>query len=311
MKAMRNLAYSILAVFLITACGPVARGADQNTSGVRAWFDAPLPNTVFFPPSPCQIVAHGAAPDGIAMFELMVNGAAAVSIPSPDTQNSLVTLSQDCGVSEPGEYTLQLRAQDKSGNWSGYAETNLIIAGAETPPPATEPPATEPPLPTPSPTPAPASGVSIESVSTNLVYLGRGDCGPLSVAITARANAPKNIKVVVLFYRFQNGNSSSDFQSMAMNPLGGDQYMVTLNPTSLLGGSVPFDLGTLQYQVVVQQEDGDTSLRTAVMADIALKACGSVSAACSSYNDASSCRAAGCKWVSIPALVPTYECKNP
>ena len=50
MKAMRNLAYCMLAVFLISACGPVARGTDQNTSGVRAWFDAPLPNTVFFPP---------------------------------------------------------------------------------------------------------------------------------------------------------------------------------------------------------------------------------------------------------------------
>ncbi len=157
------------------------RDSAAETDAPRAWFDAPLPNTVFFPPSPCQIVAHGASPGGIATFELSINGAVTASIPSPDTQNSLVTLTQDCGLSEPGNYLLQLRAQDNDGNWSGFAQTNLVIASPEEPsttPPATEPPAPEIPTPTLTPTIEPTGEVSIEGVSTNLVYLGSSDCGP-------------------------------------------------------------------------------------------------------------------------------------
>jgi hypothetical protein len=106
---------------------------DTGSAGqdaVKAWFDAPLPNSTFWPSSPCQIVAHGASSSGIAMFELSVNGAA-TSIPSPDAQGSLVTLTQDCGMSEPGKYLLQLRAQDNAGEWSAYAETSLIIVEAD------------------------------------------------------------------------------------------------------------------------------------------------------------------------------------
>ncbi|HSB00648.1 MAG TPA: hypothetical protein VLE49_08360, partial [Anaerolineales bacterium] len=275
----------LLLAMSISGCNlSIANGASPSngTSAPHAWFDAPLPGTVLLPPNPCQIVAHGASPSGIALFELSINGTVATSIPSPDTKNSLVTLTRDCGLSQPGEYLLQMRVQDHAGQWSGFAETNLIIAGSATPsavPAATEPTATSTSVPTLTPTAALTGGVSIERISTNLVYLGRGDCGPLEVTITARATAPKEIKVVVLFYRFATGNASSEFQDVAMNPVGGDLYQRTLDPTSLLGGSVPFDQATLQYQIVVQQTDGDTTIRTPVMADIAMQACGNISSA--------------------------------
>jgi len=294
-----------------------AQDSAAETDTLRAWFDAPLPNTVFFPPSPCQVVAHGASPSGIATFELSINGAVTASIPSPDTQNSLVTLTQDCGLSEPGNYLLQLRAQDNDGNWSGLAQTNLIIADREEATatlPATELPAPEISTPTLTltPTPEPTGGVTIESVSTDLVYLGGSDCGPVDVSITAHATAPKDIQVVVLFYRFEPGNSSAGFESVSMNPIGDDLYRGSLNPTSLLGGAIPFDLATLQYQVVVQQSDGDTSIRTPVIADVAVQACGSVTTVdCASYTTERTCIANGCNWVSIPSTVPLYACQNP
>jgi hypothetical protein len=136
------------------------------------------------------------------------------------------------------------------------------------------------------------------------------------VTITARATAPKGIKVVALFYRFFTGGSAGEFQSVAMNPIGGDLYQRTLNPTSMLGG-VLFEQATLQYQIVIQQNDGDVSIRTPLLADIAVQACGSVNAAptaapvCSSYTDKRSCAAHGCNWVEIPGTVPIYECRNP
>jgi len=136
--------------------------------------------------------------------------------------------------------------------------------------------------------------VSIESLSTDTVYVGGAKCGPTDVTITARATAPNPIQVVVLFYDFGSGA----FQDVAMNPIGGDLFQRILNPTSLLGGSVPFNQSTLVYQVVVQQEGGDTSIRTPVMSDISLQACGSPPppAACSSYSAQKACEAHGCNW---------------
>jgi hypothetical protein len=78
------------------------------------------------------------------------------------------------------------------------------------------------------------------------------------VVITARATTPKGIQVVVLFYRYEPG-SPSGFENVAMSPIGGDLYRARLIPNSTLGG--PAD-GILQYQAVVQQTDGDTSIRT-------------------------------------------------
>jgi len=319
----RKLFTGLLILILgISGCNLPASKTNSSigASAPRAWFDAPLPGTVVRPPNPCQIVAHGASPNGISLFELSVNGAVKANIPSPDTQSSLVTLTQDCGLSEPGEYLLQLRAQDKKGNWSGFAETSLIIAAGETqngtPPAPTEAAtpttiATPTLIPSPTPTLLPTGGVTIESISTDLVYLGNARCGTLETTITAHATAPKGITVVVLFYRFETGNSSSGFESVAMNPIGGDLYQRTLNPTSLFGGAIPFDQATLQYQVVVQQKDGDTSIRTPVMADIAVQACGTVTLSCSSYTDQRTCLANGCNWTLKPGTVPIYVCKNP
>jgi hypothetical protein len=316
MKKLNSLFGTLfLIVSLLSACTLPANIQGEQAPSVRAWFDAPLPNSVFVPPNPCQIVAHGASPNGISLFELSINGAAS-SIASPDPQSSLVTLTQDCGVSEPGNYLLQVRVQDNAGTWSGYAQTSLTIAGGETqtPPAAPEETVTVTPTltltPTLTPTTEPSGGVSIEQVSTDLVYIGQARCGTLEVTITARAVAPQGINVVVLFYRFQSGNSSSEFQSLSMNPVGDDLYRRTLNPTSLLGGSVPFDQAVLQYQVVIQQNNGDTSLRTPVLSDITVQACGGVTS-CSSFTNESSCTANGCNWVSVPGTVPLNECRNP
>jgi len=63
----------------------------------------------------------------------------------------------------------------------------------------------------------------------------------------------------------------------------------------------------------VQQKDGDTSIRTPVLADISVQACGPVAPApsCSDYTDKRSCVAHGCKWVPGTGIVATYTCQNP
>ncbi|MEK6753559.1 MAG: hypothetical protein AABZ00_14975 [Chloroflexota bacterium] len=310
---------------LVAACN--MPGTQQTIAKPRAWFDMPLPETVLIPPSPCQVVAHGASPGGIAFFELSINGAVAASLPNSDTQKTLATLNYNCSLQQPGKNILKLRVQDSAGVWSEYTETTIILAvdvalptvTATIPPPSTgtvDPTLTAIPtltatlIPTFTPTPLPIGSVTIEQVSTYLVYIGRPDCGPLEVTITARATAPNGIVAVVLFYRFEPGSPLGEFQSVSMISIGGNLYQSTLNPTSVFGGSVPFDQSILQYQIVIQDSDGNTSLRTPVLADISVQACGSVTAACSSFTDERSCIANACVWGTIPGT-RTIACQNP
>lgn len=315
---------SFLLCLLLAACNLPEQPA---ASAPQAWFDMPLPDTVFYPPNPCYLIAHGASPNGIAAFEISVNGAAASNEAPSDSKATLATLDTNCPTLAPGKNILEVRAQDNAGGWSDSAQTTVFLVEERIPDDAPPPLSTETPAaaytaiptltatlppstPTETPTPQPTGGVTVERVSTNLVYLGESSCGTNEVTILARATAPNGIKVVVAFYRFATGNSSSEFQSLGMKSIGGDLYEATLNPTSLLGG-VPFEQATLQYQVVVQQNDGDTSIRTPVLADIVVQACGRVTVSCSSFTEQRACIANGCNWVEIPGVVPIYECRSP
>lgn len=293
----------------------------------QAWFDMPLPGTVILPPNPCLFEAHGASLNGVASFEFSINGAVAANIPASDQKKTLAVLNYDCSNLQPGRNQLRLRIMDNAGNWSSYAETSVILEKeGETPSVTPTAPVTETPQPTQTVTSTPTftptvtltdtatplpAGVSVERLSTNLVYLGSSSCGPLDVTIVARAAAPKGIKVVVLFYRFVTGGSAGEYASVSMNPMGGDLYQRTLNPTSLLNGAIPFDQAALQYQIVVQQSDDDLSVRTPPLSDITVRACGSVTRSCSAYTDEGSCTANGCIWGLVPAMVPLYKCQNP
>lgn len=317
---------SLLLCLLLAACN---LPGEQTASAPQAWFDMPLPDTVFFPPNPCHLIAHGASASGIAAFEISINGAVASNESPSDSKAMLVTLDTSCPTLIPGKNIIEVRTQDNAGGWSDSAQTTVFLVGENppadtTPPLSTETPATVrtaiPTLtatlvptstPTETPTPPPTGGVTVERVSTNLVYLGGSSCGTNEVTILARAVAPDGIKIVVLFYRFETGNSSSGFESIGMKPIGGDLYQATLNPTSLFGGAIQFEQATLQYQIVIQQNDGDTSLRTPVIADVVVQACGRVTVSCSSYTDERTCDTNGCNWVSIPGTVPNYECRDP
>ena len=152
-------------------------------------------------------------------------------------------------------------------------------------------------------------GVVVESVSANHIFAGASDCGPTEVKILAHASAPQGIEVVVLFFRFEPGSGAA-YENVVMKPVGGDLYEATLNMRSILRRSVPFDLAKLNYQIVVQQKDGDTSIRTPVLTDVEVEACGNAAIACSSYNNQPACEAHGCRWVMLPGILPVFKCGN-
>ncbi|MBM3150933.1 MAG: hypothetical protein FJZ96_01800 [Chloroflexi bacterium] len=315
---MKRTTFIILSALLLAACGPAAGPAVSGAP--QAWFDMPLPGTVIFPPNPCQVVAHGASANGVATFELSVNGYVATSAPNPVTGETLATWSHACPPLQAGWNLLEFRVQDQAGTWSDYSETTVFLAGetgestgSESPPPSSgATPTTRPVSVTASATPTLRPGsVAIVSVSTNLVFLGRSDCGPMDVTITAQASAPQGIETVWLYFRFQTGNSSSDFEIAAMSSSGGGLYQYTLNPSDHFGGSVPFEHATLEYKAVVQQADGSTTLQTAVHSDIAVEACGGGASSCSVYTDERACIENGCNWVYNPDANPPYACQAP
>ena len=310
---------TLIGSLLLASCGPNRPASDMDTeSGPKVWFDAPLPNSVFFPPNPISVVMHASDVQGVTIFEFSVDGKVMAEIPSPNTSDSLVTLTYEWHPPDPGKYLMTVRAKNNTGTWSPYAETVVIISSSEIPKAVLPPTPTETPThrpieepPTPTSTPERAQ-ITIDKISENLVYLGQSSCGPVEASISAHTNVPQDeIKVIILFYRFQTGNTSAEFQGVGMNPKGDGIYQRTINPTSLLGGSIPFDQAALQYQIVVQKNDGDTSVRTPVMSDITVKACGSLTVTCSSYSDERTCRANGCQWVSSSSTVASYQCQKP
>lgn len=313
MNSKRLLLFALM-LAMLWSCSPASDGTNSLSSdSPRTWFDAPLPGTIYYPPNPCVMVAHGASPNGIAVFELLINGQASL-VPSPDTAASLVTLNRDCAVTEPGTYAFQLRAQDNNGDWSGYAETYIVIpsAGKEVvPPQPVDPVLTLTPRPSLTPVPSVPDELSVTEVSTWVVYVGDSSCGPMETVVTAHAVASKGIAAVVLFYNFNGGG----VRSVGMNPLGNDLYRGTISMTSTFGNSIPFDSAIIGYQVVVQQSDGDTSLRTPVNPDIEAKACGSGSLggqptvdACNAFTSQRTCVANNCNWWQVNDT--TFICQS-
>jgi Bacterial Ig domain len=258
---------------IVSACnlaGPQASAGPL--SGPTAWIDAPLPGTEFRPPNPCLIAAHANDPQGIAQVELsLLNGEVLQTNPGPGAGTSLVSTNFSWTPPGPGTYNLQVRAQNVNGDWSAYAQTVVIFDDTQV----------TPTLPL---TPVPAHQTSIErtSLSTNTVFYGllgslSVPCGEKSVTIRVKAFDPAGIKVVTLFYRLesQSSKTTTTFTPLAMTPIGQDTYQIVLTPQDLFNDSLVnlYGISWLQYQAVIQNNNGDTGTRTQVYSDLTLKGC--------------------------------------
>lgn len=269
-----------LAGSILTACAP-AQDSALGVTPPQAWFDAPLPYTSF-PFGPVPIVAHGSDPAGITQFELTVNGNT-LTIASPELANPLVKLTYSWVPPQLGTYQLLLRALNTLGEWSPYTSTVVIVANVQFVPERRT-------VTSPSPTPTrPPSGevsgsASIERtrISSAEVFYAVYDrlaipCGQGSVTIQARAVDPQGVKVVMLFYRLvsQAGNGSTAYSVLVMSPAGQDIYQATLVPQDLFEEGLVKSFGPswLQYQLILQNDLGETLTRSAVFSDLVVSSC--------------------------------------
>jgi hypothetical protein len=135
--------YSLLLVFaiLLAACATqVPQGGTDGGDlggGPVSWFDAPLPGTIVDPGSPdiglpaVQLISHHSDPNGITEIEFSVNDEVLETNPGPPDNEALITDTRDWIPPGPGEYHLQVRAMSKTGQWSNYAETYVIVPNFE------------------------------------------------------------------------------------------------------------------------------------------------------------------------------------
>ncbi len=300
MKSINMSACTLSATILLAACNLPGSQTSTQTGLTQSWIDAPLNGSVL-PLAPVVVVSHSSDLGGINQIELSVDGALINTIASPDASKTIVNVSQTWNPLGPGEYTLQVRAQNTAGSWGDYAMVVITILGGltETPSPtATPTPAlgtsltptyTSTPAPTitTSPTISPSAtqpivgGIRIARVSSNLLSIEGGSCGPQEVTILAEATHPEGIEVVVLFFKLtgKTDGQTTEWFSKAMSLQGGDQYAAVITVGELMSDLT--DLGVvggdqdawLAYQAVVQTASGDTGTRTEVFSDITVTIC--------------------------------------
>ena len=145
-QLMKHDVWVVILVLVVAACSPANPQADAGSySAPQAWFDAPLPGSVF-PLGEVQVLAHAADKSGLSEMELSLMDGPMIGSQSAGQGETLAAASFNWHPPEPGHYVLAFRAMNTSGDWSEYAYTDVEISGDETPEP--QEPASEEPAPT-------------------------------------------------------------------------------------------------------------------------------------------------------------------
>jgi hypothetical protein len=129
-----KMTFRLLPLFLIglwlAACKPQV--ASQGSP--VAWIDKPLDGSAL-PLAPVEVISHAADPSGIVQFELRVNGTVVGTGANLDASSALATIDQTWNPPAPGDYTVEVRAQNSDGIWGDYAVVDVHV-GAPVPSPA-------------------------------------------------------------------------------------------------------------------------------------------------------------------------------
>ncbi len=108
-------------ILLLTACS-MSQGTGE---GLQVGLDAPTDGAVM-KLAPTTLVAHATDPTGINQIEFSVDGTV---IGTVSDSGSVAVAQQPWTPSAPGQYTIQVRAQNMSGKWSDYAQARVTVQG--------------------------------------------------------------------------------------------------------------------------------------------------------------------------------------
>ncbi len=113
--SLKHLAVAVFVLVSLGACGPQAL---QSVFGNASWIDKPLANSTL-PLGAHEVISHANSPEGIAAFELSVDGVpiAMNDVPADQYGESLAYITQLWNPTEAGIYELSIRAMDVSGEY--------------------------------------------------------------------------------------------------------------------------------------------------------------------------------------------------
>lgn len=178
----------ILFAMLGVACDRTTSMIAFVPTGPRSWIDAPL-NGSTISLAPIDVVSHSTDPMKIVAVELNVNGAVIRTDPNMDTAATLATTRQQWVPPAPGDYTLQVRAQNSASVWGDYASKVVTVVAAPVKPPVPPvlPPVVVPPVAAtaaasavaPSPLPAVTIAFTVDKPS-----LVQGQCATIHWQVT-------------------------------------------------------------------------------------------------------------------------------
>jgi hypothetical protein len=276
-RSVKIIAGAALLLFL-SACALV--GGTQSGSGneFHVGIDSPSSGETLLM-GPTEIVYFGSSSVGISRVELSINNEVVQSVSSGDTQNISV-LKYVWTPSEPGNFFIRVRAQNKRGVWSAIEEVSVNVVKAMIPtlePAVTaEPTNANQPAATNSPVTTPAPAI-IYDVNTDIFtfYYGDNSCGPNEITITARVNRPDDVKGLILFTRFADQESfeTTGWDSgQAMTRKSDDTFKITLKANELDNYN-KYEFATLFYQIVATNAGNNNIDRTVVFKDAHLEIC--------------------------------------
>jgi hypothetical protein len=99
----------------------------------RAWIDFPRDGVSVPVGASVEVVSHAYAEDGVVEVLLSVNGTAYRRDPPAASGDTLVEVRQEWTPTEPGLYTLEVRAYDGAGEVSGSDAITVRVPGEVTP----------------------------------------------------------------------------------------------------------------------------------------------------------------------------------
>jgi hypothetical protein len=133
MKRTSCVSAAVLAFFLLASCSGLKTAGTVSSpavnSGPRVTFASPEPETVL-PLGPVPVLILSEDPLGTAQVEVLVNGIALATVPSPDAARDSVIVEYVWQPAASGKYVLQARAQNTAGTWGDFAALEVAIAEA-------------------------------------------------------------------------------------------------------------------------------------------------------------------------------------
>ncbi len=157
-----------------TSCLP------EGNSGIQAWIDFPRDGASVRLGESILITSHAFAPEGLAEVVLSVNGEAYRRDTPATAGENFSEFKQEWLPTEPGIYTLQLRAYDITGNFSNPATISVRVIGEAAIAPIEVDPATDTPTPvitnTPTLTPTLVEETPVEEIEV-------ATCPPIATAL--------------------------------------------------------------------------------------------------------------------------------